>query len=88
MSEPLHDRAAGLVLSPIGGLAIAALFFPVGCAVRTFPCPVDQRTNILDLTMGGLVGNVSEAGATLLGFLAAGVVWLMVGLFTDGAGGA
>ena len=67
--------AAQFILSPLGGFVIALLLFPAGgCAVETSianPCPAGKQQDVLGSTVGGLVGAVDQAGATIIGVVAA-----------------
>jgi hypothetical protein len=81
MAEGHGEHVAGLIAGPLGGILIAALLFPTGCAVSDFPCPMTLRENVLGLTMGGWVGNVSEGGAAAIGILAAILVGYVVDAF-------
>jgi hypothetical protein len=80
MAESQGEHVAGFIAGPLGGIVIAALLFPTGCAVSDFPCPSTFRENFLGLTMGGWVGNVSEQGAAAIGIVAA----IFVGYMVDG----
>jgi hypothetical protein len=81
MAESQGEHVAGLIAGPLGGIMIAALLFPAGCAVSDFPCPPTFRENFLGLTMGGWVGNVSEGGAAAIGIVAAIFVGYVVDAF-------
>ena len=81
MAESQGEHAAGLIAGPIGGITIAALLYPAGCAVAELPCPPTLRENFLGLTLGGLVGNVGDGGATVIGIAAAIFVGFLVDAF-------
>ena len=81
MAESRGEHAAGLIAGPLGGIVIFALLLPAGCAVSDFPCPPTLRENFLGLTMGGWVGNVSDWGAAVIGFVAAIFVGFVVDAF-------
>jgi len=81
MAESQGEHAAGLIAGPIGGLVIGVLLLPTGCAVSAITCPPASRENVLGLTLGGWVGNVSEGGAALIGIVAALVVGFVVDAF-------
>ena len=81
MAESRGEHAAGFIAGPLGGIVIFALLLPAGCAVSVFPCPPNLRENFLGLTMGGWVGNVSDWGAAVIGFVAAIFVGFVVDAF-------
>ena len=81
MAESRGEHAAGFFAGPLGGITIFALLYPARCAVSVFPCPPTLRENFLGLTMGGWVGNVSDWGAAVIGFVAAIFVGFVVDTF-------
>ena len=85
MSEPASSTIPGFIVSPAGGALIGLLLFPTGCAeyVAILTCAADAQTNLFGWTLGGIVGNVSEAGAAVIGFCVAVAIYSALRMYEE-----
>lgn len=86
VAETDGEKAAQWITSPIGGAAIAAFLYPMGCAKDVAflqPCPSGEATNFLGWTVGGLVGSLDNFGLFVLGILIAVVLYYAIGMLQE-----
>lgn len=80
-NEGPASKWANFWASPAGGLAAAVLLKPTGCSrvLDTFEtCPPGQKTNVLNLNMGGMVGVFDDATIALIAFVVAGLIGFFI----------
>ena len=85
MAESEGEKTAQFLTGPIGGFLIAAFLYPTGCAKFvpiTTPCPAGEETNILGLTVFGLVGRLDTPGLFVLGIVLAVIGYFLVNFLT------